>query len=81
MNKIFYVITKIASDGRVLYLEHISDKECSFTFDPNQAAIWKTYGNCIRFAIRRFGDLSKISIGSINVKDRNEKRHKVGEAL
>lgn len=81
MNEIFYVITKVAPDGRVLYLERTSGKECNFTSDPNKAAIWKTYGNCALFAIKMFGDLTKVSIRSINVIDRNKKEHKVGEAL
>lgn len=81
MNKIFYVITKVAPDGRVLYLECTGGKQCSFTFDPSKAAIWKTYSNCALFAIKMFGDLTKVSIRSINVIDRNKKEHKVGEAL
>lgn len=81
MNKIFYVITKVAPDGKVLYLEHTGGKQCSFTSDPNKAAIWKTYGSCALFAIKMFGDLTKVSIRSINVIDRNKKEHKVGEAL
>lgn len=81
MNKIFYVITKIAPDGRVLYLECTSGKECKFTFNSNKAVIWKTYSNCVLFAIKMFGDLTEVSIRSINVIDRNKKQHKVGEAL
>lgn len=81
MNKIFYVITKVAPDGNILYLERTSGKECNFTSDPNKAAIWKTYGNCALFAIKMFGDLTKAGIRSINVIDRNKKEHKVGEAL